>query len=170
LTIDVGPTEYVFHHATFANASAGSGGGAGVPQETLSLNYTSVEIKYVQQKPEAPSRSAINASMINPNVRPVLTNAQVFVDAAPSDQFSLISLDRIRPDTAVLQLRNAPTNGFFASNKAKNTKVAVKASAGQFLEITMSNCIISSYSRNADGTATATLHFSLYNGPVSVRQ
>ena len=42
--------------------------------------------------------------------------------------------------------------------------------AGQFLEITMSNCIISSYSRNADGTATVTLTFSLFNGPVSVRQ
>jgi type VI secretion system secreted protein Hcp len=171
VTIDFGPTEYVFHNVIFSSASAGGGGGAGLPEESLSLNYTSVEIKYTQQpgRTAEPPKPAIAASMVNPSVRSVPLNAQVFVDGVPSDRFTLVSFNRLAPTTAVIQIRNAPANGFFAADKKKNSKVNVKANSGQFLEMQMTDCTISSYSLNADGTATATLNFAEYTGPVTVR-
>jgi hypothetical protein len=86
----------------------------------------------------------------------------------PSDRFTLISFER-RGNAGTFRMRDAPTNGYFARDTKRNGKVNVRSTAGKFLEIQLTDCIVSSYSRAGDGITTATLNFSSYSGPTSVR-
>jgi len=171
VVLDAGPVRYTFDSViitSFTTAGAGAGSNTG-PQVTFKLAYNNASMTMLQ-RPNTPAAPPLaSATIANTNMKPMATNAQVFVDGVPSDRFTLISFDR-RGTVGVLNLRNVQGNGYFAASKKTNTKVNVKANAGQFLEIQMNNCTISSYSVHADGTATATFSFSSSAGPVTIRQ
>jgi len=165
---DVGPVRYTFTNAIVSDYVDASHSPTGV-QTTLKLAYGGVTVAALPRPNATPAVPPLaTATLVNPNLQPAPINAQVFVDGVPSDRFKLLSFDR-RGNIGVLTLRNLQGNGYFAANKKKNTKVNVKASAGQFLEMQMTDCTISSYVTHADGTATATFTFASYTGPVTVR-
>lgn len=169
VVLDAGPMRYTYDEVIITSFSAGGGSNL---EATFKMQYNKVTMAATQLlKSSVVTPPMAATTTVTPNITPVaLTpNAQLYVDGARSDEFTLISFDRSQPTTATLHLRNAPSGGFLANNRTKNDKVSIKSTARQFLDITMSNCVISSYSRNADGTATATLTFSLFSGPVSVR-
>lgn len=168
VVLDAGPMRYTFDEVWITSYSTSGGGGLTGRQATFTLAYRNSTMTMLQRPNTTPAPVFSAATVVSPNLKLAPANAQVFVDGMPSDRFTLTSFER-RGNLAVLNLRNVQGNGYFAAAKKKNTKVNVKASAGQFLEIQMNDCTISSYIQHPDGTATATLNFSAYTGPVTVR-
>ncbi|HLJ75067.1 MAG TPA: type VI secretion system tube protein Hcp [Thermoanaerobaculia bacterium] len=169
VVLDAGPMRFTFDEVWITSYSTSGAGGLRGPEATFTLAYRNSTMTMLQRPNTPPAPPAlVAATIVNANVQPAPANAQVFVDGMPSDRFTLMSFER-RGNIGVLNLRNVQGNGYFAASKKKNNKVNVKASAGQFLEIQMTDCTISSYTPHADGTATATLNFSAYTGPITVR-
>jgi type VI protein secretion system component Hcp len=162
--LDAGPVRYTFNSVQISSTTGGSN--LTMPQVTMDFTYGTATLTTPPQLDISPDAPPTDAPP-DPSVRSA--PAQVFVNGVPADKFTLVSFER-RSNGGVLQLRNAPATGFFATNRMKNGRVNVRAAGQpQFLEMQMTECIISSYSAHPDGTATATFTFSSYRGPVTVR-
>ena len=111
-------------------------------------------------RPEPPP--AVAASLVVPNTTAAPSNAQLFVGTTASERFNLVALRPQGNNTAVLKIREAAIS-FFQQAFAARTRSSLKIQT-QSQSFTFSDCLISSYSRAADGTATVGLTFTKYDG------
>ena len=164
--VDVGPEHYTFDGALIDTVKFNTAAN----EVSLKLNfghYTMTTTVPAKTPPGPPQ--AVATTTVNPIVNPFAPNAQLFINDTPGERLRLIGLRFTGEHTAILTVREGAPGGFFetANNQRsvnkKNSKVAVQKDTMRF---TFSNCLISSYSRAADGTATVGLNFAQYNGPV----
>ena|SRR2546423_1732376 len=163
--VDVGLEHYKFDSALIDDVRVNSY----THEITLKLNfghYTMTTTVPAKTTPGVPQ--AVAATMVNPGINPFAPNAQVFVNDTPGERLRLVGLRFTGEHTAILTVREGASGGFFQrSANRKNAKVTVQKDSMKF---TFSDCLISSYSRTADGTATVGLNFAQYYGPAGGMQ
>jgi type VI protein secretion system component Hcp len=164
---DIGPVRYTMSHVVVSSVTPPGSARGGAPMGFgVTLNFSNIEMTATSpQEPRQPGREAVTASIVKAPVAPP-PNAEFLIDNRIADRFRLLGLQR-QGNSAVLQLRDS--SGFFrqAAGKTRNPKVTVQT---PYYRVTMNDCLISSYAPNPDGTATVTLNFAQYSGPVSFRQ
>jgi hypothetical protein len=160
ITVDVAQERYTFDSALISGVSFNSHSN----DVTLKLNFghfTMTTTAPAKTTPAPPQAAA--ATMVNPIVNPFAPNAQLFINDTPGERLRLVGLRFTGEHTAVLTVREGAAGGFFQrSPNNKNPKLAVQKDSVKFI---FSDCLISTYSRAADGTATVGLKFAQYYGP-----
>ena len=159
--VDVATQRYTLQDVVISSYAAPThSGAAGSGEAVLVLNYLHSSIEYTP-KPNttAPGMSVIPAT----NVPAAITspNAPVIINDVAGGQ--VLGLRFSGEHDGVLKIHES-AGGFFqqaAASKASSNLTVKK----QYFTITLTNCTITSYSLNRDGTSTAGIHFSQYQGP-----
>ena len=161
VVVDVANQRYTFQDVIVTSYSAAStGGGTAIPGASLTLGYSHYSMEVAARPPQTPGESVMPANDAHVAIAP--PNAQVIVNGIAGERFDLLALRFSSEHDGLLKIRQSSAPGSFFSNRVPNGKVTIKKDN---LTFTLTNCTITSFLRNADGTSTAGFHFDQYYGP-----
>jgi type VI protein secretion system component Hcp len=159
VTVEINGQRHVLQNVTFNSfQKLGQGNRAGA------LNFRDC----------ATHGGAVVAAMVNPNVHPVATT-RILVGLTPRpESFDFSSLQFQGSNGATLVQRNAVQGNFFQQafqSKQKFPSLTVERKAGkgqmEFMVVKLSDCIVTSYQVNGDGSAKVGLSFAKVDGPTA---
>lgn len=158
--VDVGPEHYTFDNALIGDVRFNSL----TNDVSLKLNFVHYTMTVPPKTPPAPPQN-VAATIVNPSVNPFAPNAQLFINDTPGERLRLVGLRFTGEHTAILTVREGTSGGFFAPQRSASKKNRVTVQK-DYVKYTLTDCVISSYSKAGDETATVGLNFAQYYGPV----